>query len=422
MLLSNLYLFFPLFLFSLFLFFFSVSDFSLSSSFSYAFTLSDEVSLFIVFMTVFVIFVSYFFSFSSNSVLSKVILLLITFFSLIVFLVNNVFLLYFFYEASLIPILYIIIKWGSYPERSVSSLILLVYTAVCSFPFIFFIFYLFSNEQSFNLVVSSYSLVSLPNLMSILILVAFSVKLPVYGLHFWLPIAHVEAPTFGSIILAGVLLKLGGVGLLRLSNFVDFPFLSEYFLGYLFLFLSLVTLICCFQTDFKRIVAYSSVSHIIAVPILFLSNNLLSVKSLVMIIFFHGLRSPVLFMLVGILYSLFSSRQLVVMRGLLLISPLLSFILILAFFFTISAPPFPSFVAEVMFFVSSFMLSNIFVYSVLLFTFLSLLYNLLWFRMINFSSVSLTFNSNTNLNFSSFYSLLSSFILCFLFLVLVSFI
>lgn len=422
MLLSNLYLFFPLFLFSLFLFFFSVSDFSLSSSFSYAFTLSDEVSLFIVFMTVFVIFVSYFFSFSSNSVLSKVILLLITFFSLIVFLVNNVFLLYFFYEASLIPILYIIIKWGSYPERSVSSLILLVYTAVCSFPFIFFIFYLFSNEQSFNLVVSSYSLVSLPNLMSILILVAFSVKLPVYGLHFWLPMAHVEAPTFGSIILAGVLLKLGGVGLLRLSNFVDFPFLSEYFLGYLFLFLSLVTLICCFQTDFKRIVAYSSVSHIIAVPILFLSNNLLSVKSLVMIIFFHGLRSPVLFMLVGILYSLFSSRQLVVMRGLLLISPLLSFILILAFFFTISAPPFPSFVAEVMFFVSSFMLSNIFVYSVLLFTFLSLLYNLLWFRMINFSSVSLTFNSNTNLNFSSFYSLLSSFILCFLFLVLVSFI
>ena len=422
MLFSNFYLFSPLFLFSLFIFFFSVVDFSLRSSFSYSFTVSDEVSLFIVFITLFVIFVSYFFSFSSDSVLSKVILLLITFFSLIVFIVNNVFLLYFFYEASLIPILYIIIKWGSYPERSVSSLILLVYTAVCSFPFIFFMFYMFSNEQSFNLAVSSYSLVSLPNLMSILILVSFSVKLPVYGLHFWLPIAHVEAPTFGSMILAGVLLKLGGVGLLRLSNFVNFSFLSNYFLGYLFLFLSLVTLICCFQTDFKRIVAYSSVSHMIAVPILFLSNNLLSVKSLVIIMFFHGLSSPVLFMLVGILYSLFSSRQLVVIRGLLLISPLLSFTLILAFFFTISAPPFPSFVAEVMFFVSSLMLSNIFVYSVLLFTFLSLVYNLLWFRMINFSSVSLTFNTSINLNFSSFYSLFSSFMLCSLFLVLVSFI
>ena len=422
MLFSNFYLFSPLFLFSLFIFFFSVVDFSLRSSFSYSFTVSDEVSLFIVFITLFVIFVSYFFSFSSDSVLSKVILLLITFFSLIVFIVNNVFLLYFFYEASLIPILYIIIKWGSYPERSVSSLILLVYTAVCSFPFIFFMFYMFSNEQSFNLAVSSYSLISLPNLISILILVSFSVKLPVYGLHFWLPIAHVEAPTFGSMILAGVLLKLGGVGLLRLSNFVNFSFLSNYFLGYLFLFLSLVTLICCFQTDFKRIVAYSSVSHMIAVPILFLSNNLLSVKSLVIIMFFHGLSSPVLFMLVGILYSLFSSRQLVVIRGLLLISPLLSFTLILAFFFTISAPPFPSFVAEVMFFVSSLMLSNIFVYSVLLFTFLSLVYNLLWFRMINFSSVSLTFNTSINLNFSSFYSLFSSFMLCSLFLVLVSFI
>jgi len=214
--------------------------------------------------------------------------------------------------------------------------------------------------------------------------------------------AHVEAPTFGSIILAGVLLKLGGVGLLRLSSFVDFSFLSSFFLGYLFFFLAFVTLVCCFQRDFKRIVAYSSVSHIMAIPILFISNTALSVKSLIILIFFHGLRSPVLFILVGILYSYYSSRQLVVTRGLLLISPLLSFILILAFFFTMSAPPFPSFVAEVLFFISSYLLSSYLLYFVLLFTFFSLVYNLLWFRIINFSSLSLTYSTDKGLSFISF--------------------
>ena len=366
-------------------------------------------------------FVSYFFSFSSDRVLTKLVFLFMTLFSVIVFVVNNVFLLYFFYESSLLPILYIIIKWGSYPERSVRSLMLLVYTAVCSFPFIFFMFYMFTNAYSFNLSLTNYYFLELPTFLSIVILIAFSVKLPVYGLHFWLPIAHVEAPTFGSMILAGVLLKLGGVGLVRLSRFLSFDFLISVFLGYLYVFLFLVTLICCFQTDFKRLVAYSSVSHIMAIPILFFSNNLLAHKSLLMLIFFHGLRSPVLFMLVGILYSYFSSRQLLVIRGLLLMSPLISFIIVLSFFFTMSAPPFPSFVAEVYFFVSRYILSTYFIYPVLLFTFFSLVYNLLWFRIINFSSISRRFRLDKLLGFNSFLALAHSFFVCFSFLVLLSF-
>jgi len=137
-----------------------------------------------------------------------------------------------------------------------------------------------------------------------------------------------------------------------------------------------VTVVCVFQSDLKRLVAYSSVSHIMAIPVLLLANNLMSIKRLVIVILFHGLSSPVLFMLVGVLYSFYSSRQLIVIRGVMLISPLVAFSIVLAFFFTLSAPPFPSFISEVYFFISSLVLSPYLVYVFIVFSFLSLVYNL----------------------------------------------
>ena len=135
-------------------------------------------------------------------------------------------------------------------------------------------------------------------------------------------------------------------------------------------------LVCCYQSDIKRLIAYSSVAHMIVIPFLILSNNLLSVQALILVILLHGLRSSLLFITVGILYSMFSSRQLVLIRGLLLVSPLFSFIIILTFLFRLSAPPMPSYVAEVFFILSSYTLSPYIVYVVLLFAFLGLLYNL----------------------------------------------
>lgn len=329
-------------------------------------------------MLVFVLFVSYIYSISFSSYSSmNIVFLSMLIFCFGVFTTRSLFLLYLFYESSLIPILYVILKWGSYPERSVRSVILLVYTSIFTFPFLAVLFMFYSLNGRFSISrASTMSLADLGSLSSIIIFMTFAVKLPIYGLHFWLPIAHVEAPTFGSIILAGVLLKLGGVGLIRCLGLMDLRFLYSVFIAYFIVSMIYVTIVCMFQSDLKRLVAYSSVSHMMAIPILLLSNGVLSVKSIIMVMLFHGLRSPILFILVGIIYSFFSRRQLIVVRGLILISPLMSFIIVLAFFFTLSAPPFPSFISEVYFFISSFILSPYLVHVFIIFSFLSLVYNL----------------------------------------------
>ena len=318
----------------------------------------------------------------------------------VVFCVDSYVLLYLSYEASIIPILYIIVKWGSYPDRSLRAIMLIIYTSVFSLPFLYLLYYAFSFNNTFSIVpISLVNLLPQHSLSVFCVFIVFAVKLPIYGAHFWLPIAHVEAPTCGSIILAGVLLKLGGLGLIRFRSLVNLLQLNSYILSYLLFFLVFSTLVCCFQSDFKRLVAYSSISHIIAIPFLLLVASKFSFSTITLLIFFHGLSSPLLFMLVGSIYSIYATRQLPLVRGLALLSPLLSFILVLAFFFTLSAPPFPSFLSEVFFFLSSYSLTPYFLVSLILFAFFSLVYNLNWLTSTLFYS-PLPVQNSFNLSYS----------------------
>lgn len=296
---------------------------------------------------------------------------------LIVFSSRSIFIIYFFYELALLPILYIILKWGVYPDRLVRSLILLIYTSFFTFPLLWCLvsYYYFSNRL---LLLSSPSYLVTDFFIILLVSLSFLVKLPVYGLHLWLPIAHVEAPTIGSIILAGVLLKLGGVGLIRFSLVFKLEECFIFFLSYLLVSLLYVTVVCRYQSDFKRIVAYSSVSHMIVVPILLLANNILSFKCLVLVIFLHGLSSPLLFSIVGVLHLFIKTRQLVVLKNTTLLNPLFAFLCVLGFIFSVAAPPFPSFTVEVFTFFSCFCLTSLAAFVLRVYVFLSIRYRLLW--------------------------------------------
>ena len=371
--------------------------------------LTDSVSLFIVLLLFLIMFIAFLVSLEFGSYkLMTFVFMSLSFVCYQVFTTGHLFWLYFFYEASLIPILYIIIKWGSYPERSLRAIIILVYTLVFGAPVLILIVYI--NQVYGCWGISYMSLSDSSFLFSLFVFLCFSVKLPIYGLHFWLPMAHVEAPTFGSVILARVLLKLGGVGLMRLSDLIRTFALKTVTLSYFMVFIIFSSLVCCYQSDIKRLIAYSSVAHMIVIPFLVMSNNILANQALILVMFLHGLSSTLLFITVGTLYTMFSSRQLVLMRGLILTSPLFRMLIIFTFLFTLSAPPFPSYVAEVFFIYSSYMLSPDMLYVILLFAFLGLVYNLNWLSRVLFStSLNIVF-VDSFLKFNQFYTTALSFL------------
>lgn len=167
------------------------------------------------------------------------------------------------YELSLVPVCLLILLFGYQPEKISSFLYLLLYTVVCSAPFFFFTILSFYSSLS--------GLCSLGSYSASLVCLSFMVKSPLYTLHSWLPKAHVEAPLFGSMLLAGVILKLGSYGLLLLA-----PALCLQASVFVLLTLSggiVCSVICCRHWDIKSLVAYSSVVHIGAITLGALSGS-----------------------------------------------------------------------------------------------------------------------------------------------------
>nr|YP_009178147.1 NADH dehydrogenase subunit 4 [Macropharyngodon negrosensis]AJW75438.1 NADH dehydrogenase subunit 4 [Macropharyngodon negrosensis] len=274
-------------------------------------------------------------------------------FLILAFSATEVILFYIMFEATLIPTLFLITRWGNQTERLNAGTYFLFYTLAGSLPLLVALLLLQNTTGTLSMLTLHYtqpgtSTYWADNFWWAACLLAFLVKMPLYGVHLWLPKAHVEAPIAGSMILAAVLLKLGGYGMMRVLVVLN-PLTKD--LAYPFIVLALWGVImtgsiCLRQTDLKSLIAYSSVGHMGLVVAGILTQTSWGFTGALVLMIAHGLTSSALFCLANTNYERTHTRTMVLARGLQMTLPLMTAWWFIATIANLALPPLPNLMAE----------------------------------------------------------------------------
>nr|YP_010956779.1 NADH dehydrogenase subunit 4 [Chasmodes bosquianus]WMY89885.1 NADH dehydrogenase subunit 4 [Chasmodes bosquianus] len=289
------------------------------------------------------------------------ILISLQIFLIMAFSATELLMFFVMFEATLIPTLILITRWGNQTERLNAGTYFLFYTLAGSLPLLVALLCLNNSTGTLSTLALPLSEPLPLNTYAHKIwwlgcLLAFMVKMPLYGIHLWLPKAHVEAPVAGSMVLAAVLLKLGGYGMVRIIHMLDpltkdmsFPFMALALWG-----LIMAGSICMRQTDLKSLIAYSSVSHMGLVAAGILIQTPWGLAGALTLMIAHGLTSSALFCLANINYERTHSRTMVLARGLQILLPLLATWWLLMTLANLALPPSPNLIGELTIIVSLF--------------------------------------------------------------------
>nr|YP_011036792.1 NADH dehydrogenase subunit 4 [Macropsidius duuschulus]WRK21474.1 NADH dehydrogenase subunit 4 [Macropsidius duuschulus] len=332
----------------------------------------DNISLGLILLTFLILNLMIFCSLMVYKSLSFNFFLLVNYMLLIIMVIFfcslSIFYFYVFFEFSLIPLVFLIMGWGYQPERLLSSLYLFFYTLFGSLPFLVLIIYIYYNFYTmfFDLIY----IFDVNFIFHFFMIFSFLIKLPMFILHFWLPKAHVQAPVSGSMILAGVLLKIGGYGLIRIFFVIENSFYNYSYVWYSFSIYGslLVSLICFVQGDLKCLIAYSSVSHMGLCLLGLLTMSFWGVLGSYYLMISHGLCSSCLFMMSNFYYERIHSRSFYINKGLINFFPSVAPFWLVMCCFNMGCPPSLNFISEIMILNSMVMYFN---YSFIYFLFIS---------------------------------------------------
>lgn len=322
----------------------------------------DGISLFFVVLTTFLIPICILVGWSSIKSYKKeymIAFLICESFMIAVFCMLDLLLFYVFFESVLIPMFIIIGVWGSRQRKIQAAYQFFLYTLLGSVFMLLAILFIFFQTGTTDLQILLTTEFSERRqiLLWIAFFASFSVKVPMVPVHIWLPEAHVEAPTAGSVILAGILLKLGTYGFLRFS-IPMFPEATLYFTPFIYtlsviaiIYTSLTTIR---QIDLKKIIAYSSVAHMNFVTIGMFSLNIQGIEGSILLMLSHGLVSSALFSCVGVLYDRHKTRLVKYYGGLVSTMPMFSTIFLFFTLANMSLPGTSSFIGEFLILVGAF--------------------------------------------------------------------